>query len=310
MRHLKVNLKQTKYNGGVKRFLSASFALGLSGILAVWFNYQWPQIAPSVVKAKNAMAAALPKQPAQNTTQKESNKIQDLLNKFAINYPGQVSVVAIDLSNNAQGAVAAKDQLVSASLYKMYVAWGVYQKIDANMISASDMVGNLGEDVATCLQAMIEVSDNDCGASLGFMIGWQNLDQNLKGIGLTGTQTNNYDPYGNLTGDKITTANDVAMFLKQLYTGELLSPTSTGNFIELLKNDQINNWLPSGLPAGTTIAHKTGDLYDAIYDAGIIYSPKGNYLEVLMTHGWNDPFNQAPPVFANLSGQLWNFFSS
>jgi beta-lactamase class A len=142
------------------------------------------------------------------------------------------------------------------------------------------------------------------------MDGWQTLDDKLKLLGLKATMLNNYDQKGNVLGDKQTTPSDIATFMEELYKGLLLSPTSTNDFLNLLKNDQLNDWLPSGLPTGTVIAHKTGALYDLVHDAGIVYSPKGDYLVVLMTKGWNDPVNDAPPVFTGLSSQLWSFFTS
>ena len=70
--------------------------------------------------------------------------------------------------------------------------------------------------------------------------------------------------------------------------------------LALLKNQRINNRLPVGLPAGPVIAHKTGDLDDALHDAGLVYGPKTTSVAVMMSPSWNSPCH-APPIFANLS---------
>jgi beta-lactamase class A len=64
--------------------------------------------------------------------------------------------------------------------------------------------------------------------------------------------------------------------------------------------------LPVGLPAGTVIAHKTGDLDSFTHDAGIVYGPKTNYLVVVMSGPWDNPGN-APSQFADLSGKIWSY---
>jgi beta-lactamase class A len=77
--------------------------------------------------------------------------------------------------------------------------------------------------------------------------------------------------------------------------------------MDLLKDQRVNNRLPQGLPGGTVIAHKTGDLDGVVHDAGIVYGPKTNYLVVVTSGPWNAPGN-APAMFADLSRQLWNYF--
>jgi len=290
----------------MKRPLHIVFFIGIIALLGFWLSFEWNQIAPHKVKA-NAVTKTTTNQTTADS-QKESTQIQNTLQNFANQYPGQIGLVAIDLDDGASGTANASAQMVSASLYKMFVAYGIYQKIDSGELTAQNNVPAMGESVGDCMQAMIEVSDNDCGKTLGDMVGWQALDARLKTLGLTNTLTNNYDASGNVQGDKLTTAADVATFIRQLYAGTLLSKTSTADFIDLLKKDQVNDRLPTGLPDGTVIAHKTGDLYDVMHDAGIVYGPKGTYLVVMMTQGWDTPATQAPPVFTQLSQALWSYF--
>lgn len=292
----------------MKRSIHIALFAGVIVALGFWLSFEWSQILPHKVNAnavtKTTTAQA---QPAANT-QKESAQIQSMLQNFASQYPGQISLVAIDLDDGASGTANPATQMVSASLYKLFVAYGIYQKIDAGALTDNSNVTALGKSVQSCTEAMIELSDNDCGKALGDIVGWQALDAKLKTLGLTNTVTNNYDVNGNVQGDKLTTAADVATFMRQLYAGTLLSKNSTADFIELLKKDQVNDRLPTGLPDGTVIAHKTGDLYDVMHDAGIVYGPKGTYLIVMMTQGWDTPATQAPPAFAQLSQTLWNYF--
>jgi beta-lactamase class A len=104
-----------------------------------------------------------------------------------------------------------------------------------------------------------------------------------------------------------TSAGDVAMLFSRLYNGTLVSPNSTQRFTDLLKSQSINNRLPVGLPAGTVIAHKTGDLDGVVHDAGIVYGPKTDFVVVATSGPWSTP-GDAPAMFADLSTKLWNYF--
>ena len=99
----------------------------------------------------------------------------------------------------------------------------------------------------------------------------------------------------------------MALLLHRLYTGDLLTQSSTDNFIAPLKADELNMYLPTGLPAETVVAHKVGYLYGYARDAGVIYGTKKNVLVVLLTGEWKDSTTQAPPVFSKLSSELWTW---
>jgi beta-lactamase class A len=141
---------------------------------------------------------------------------------------------------------------------------------------------------------MITISDNGCGVALGDILGWGGQNASLRSNGYTGT---------NLATPQQTSARDVATLFERVYRGTLNSPNANAAFLGLLKNQQVNNRLPLGLPGGTVFAHKTGDLDGYLHDAGIVYGPKTDYLVVVMGSP-GVTYNQ----FVPLSQQLWNYF--
>ena len=258
---------------------------------------------------KAAEAAALL---AKNEALAKSNsELATIVDTFNSAYGTKIGAVVIDLSNGATATANADQQFVSASIYKLFVAYGIYQKIDSNLISLNKTIISNGNyrTVNECLDLMITISDNDCGYSLGKLYNWSDLDAMLLLNEYYNTQINNYDIYGNLTVDKQTTANDVALLLKRLYKGELLSETSTNDFLTYLKADKINDRLPSGLPKDTVIAHKIGTLYGYVHDAGIIYGTKKDTIVVLLTGEWDVPITEATPIFTALAGNVWNYMN-
>jgi beta-lactamase class A len=225
----------------------------------------------------------------------ENTELQSLLSKFSAGAP-----TGITIKNLKTGAMAGTNQtqvFTSASLYKLFVAHGIYKQIDSGQRSLGDKVGDrtLGE----CLNLMITVSDNSCAEALGSQLGWAKYNSTLKSLGFNQTK------FGS---PMQTSAADVATLLERLYSGTLLSRNSSSHFLDLLKAQKINNRLPQGLPSGTTIAHKTGDLDGFVHDAGIVYGPKGDYIVVMTSGPWATP-SAAPSKFAELSRMLYGQFS-
>jgi beta-lactamase class A len=181
------------------------------------------------------------------------------------------------------------------------VAQRIYQRIDLGQLSYGQPAGGgTGKNIQDCLRVMINVSDNGCGRALGGILGWGSQDQALAVEGYKETS---------LATPQKTSAEDIAVLLERLQGGTLVSPASSDQFMTLLKDQRVNNRLPVGLPAGTVIAHKTGDLDGVVHDAGIVYGPKTNYLVVVTSGSWNTP-GVAPDMFADLSRQLWNYFEN
>lgn len=78
-----------------------------------------------------------------------------------------------------------------------------------------------------------------------------------------------------------TTLDGAVTFLRKLQAGELLSPTSTRHLLDLMQAQVIPNRIRAGLPAGFTIADKTGTgasngkRIAAWNDMAIITAPNG-----------------------------------
>lgn len=270
---------------------------------------QWNRIAPKLSVPEQSVVVQTPSvgELLKQQTARKSAELQGILDGFAAKYPGQFGIVVTDLTTGATASIAAHDQMVSASIYKLYVGWGVYKKIDAGTLTINSKLKN-GQTVAQCMEAMITVSDNDCGYALGALVGWKQLDADLASLGLTKTSIDNYGRnIYDLVDDKYTSAADIALFTEALYRGKLLSPASTSAYLSTLKADKLNTWLPSGLPKGTVIAHKTGALYDLVHDAGVVYAQNGDYLIVVMSRNWQNAVKQSPAAFADISRQIWEY---
>src|SRR6188474_96099 len=69
------------------------------------------------------------------------------------------------------------------------------------------------------------------------------------------------------------TARDLATLLAAIERGQAASPASTKAMRSILLAQELNQEIPAGLPPGTPVAHKTGQISSVLHDAAIIYPP-------------------------------------
>lgn len=125
-----------------------------------------------------------------------------------------------------------------------------------------------------------------------------------------------------------TTPSDIGMLLSDLYQcaqagggalpvvfpGEITS-AKCQEMINLLVANKLPVLLTAGIPDGTRIAHKHGwvtynGVINAIGDAGIIYTPGGNYvLAVFLHHPVQLVWEPASALVAELSRAVYNYFN-
>jgi beta-lactamase class A len=73
--------------------------------------------------------------------------------------------------------------------------------------------------------------------------------------------------------DNLVNAADLAALLSAIATDRIASPSACKEMRELLLAQEKNDDLPTGLPAGTPIAHKNGWVDGIRHDAAIVYPP-------------------------------------
>lgn len=196
---------------------------------------------------------------------------QGVLDRFAATQPVPFAMVAVDLVTGARGARLADRQVLSASLYKLWVAEELLRRIAAGELDPNRPAA--GRTVDQCIDDMIVVSDNACGVAGLDIIGRGAHDARLRADGY---------PRTSMATPQRTSADDVARFLG-------LARARGGRLYGLLQRQQVRDRLPTRLPAGTPIAHKTGDRIGWAHDAGVVTTPRGDLLVVVLSGQWVSP---------------------
>jgi beta-lactamase class A len=201
--------------------------------------------------------------------------ITALITQFAEGRSGVFGVSFAELDGLGRRAAYQENRIFqTASTYKLFVAYGTLKRIESGQWSWSDQVVG-GRDIAKCFDDMIVLSDNPCAKTLLERLGYGQLTNELKSIGLTKSTF--------IASYIQTTAQDLTTFLGALYSGQLLSPGSTQTLISAMQRNVYRKGIPAG--TGVPVADKVGFLFGLLHDAAIVYSPKGTYVLTILTDG-------------------------
>jgi beta-lactamase class A len=134
-------------------------------------------------------------------------------------------------------------------------------------------------------EAMITVSSNLAADLLIEHLGPQNIQRTTDALGasgmrvLRGVEDNKaFDKGLNNT----TTARALLTLMEKIAHGEAVDKTASDDMVAVLKRQTFHDRIPAGLPPGTPVAHKTGEITRIQHDAAIVYAPRPFVLVVLV----------------------------
>lgn len=102
-----------------------------------------------------------------------------------------------------------------------------------------------------------------------------------------------------------TTSSDLAILLAAIERGKVLSEASSAEMRNILLAQEFNSMIPAGVPPGTRVAHKTGEITAVNHDAAIVY-PAGRkpYVLVVLTRGLRSE-KSSSELIADISRLVW-----
>ena len=202
-----------------------------------------------------------------------------LIQQYDIDHDGSFAVSMYELSGRGR-RVAYNDTVVgvSASTYKLFVAYSTLKRIESGEWQWSDSMTE-DNDIAGCFDNMIVWSDNSCAETLMEKIGYHAATDEIHEIGFYDTTFISDDGYAR------TSSADLSSFLAQLQTGQILTQQSSRDrLIDAMKRNAYREGIPAGI-SGSVVADKVGFIDGVLNDAAIVYSPTGTYVLVIMTDG-------------------------
>lgn len=250
---------------------------------------------------------------------KSDSKLSEVIQPIIADEDGEYAIAIENLSTGEVFDLSADREFLSASLYKLWVMGTVYEKLEEGSISKNTVMseeipklneafgiasesaelteGSVSMSVSEALDQMITVSHNYAALLLSRAVRLSNVSNLMKKHGL---DSSHLDP-------PTTTASDIAKFYKDLYGKKVVSTEASEEMLGLLKAQELNDRIPKYLPKNIEIAHKTGELDRVKHDAGIVFTPRGDYIIVLMSETNNQA--NAAEVEARISEAVYNYFN-
>jgi len=276
-----------------KFLIAYIFCFTLGGIIAFLYvlSQQTSSVEPPVQKPAVSVVKPIEKQISQplfDLHQEVSGQLQGST--------GSYGVEVRKLNSNAIYSFNNERKFEAASLYKLWVMATAFKQIEEEKLKLTDILtadvdslnrefsiasdeaelteGTVSLSVKTAIEQMITISHNYAALLLSKRVGMDNVQKFLL----------DHHYFGSSTGiPPVTTAHDAAQFFEDLYRGKLATSESTQMMVEILKRQKINTKLPKKLPPDVQAAHKTGELGYFSHDAGIVYTPKGDYVIAVLS---------------------------
>jgi beta-lactamase class A len=216
--------------------------------------------------------------------------------------------VMIELFRQAQAGMLKLDEaLLIRNEFRSIVDGSPY-KLSEGDDSDLEVYANVGKKMTLrrLNELMITVSSNFAANLLIERLGVEKVKATVKRLGadgmkvLRGVEDNKAFEKG-LNNE--TTARGLAILFEKLASGTAVSPSADREMIEVLKRQKFNDAIPSGVPAGTPVAHKTGDITRIQHDGGIVYGPSP-YVLVVLVRGIEDQ-KASKALIAQISRAVW-----
>ena len=218
--------------------------------------------------------------------------------------------VMIELFRRANTGSFRMDQgLLMVNQFASIVDGSPYS-LDVGSDSDSTLYQRIGQRVRVdnLLRLMITRSSNFATNTLITLVGADAVTRSMRSLGaqriqvLRGVEDGKAFEKGL---NNTTTARDLAIILRAIQEGRAGSPAATQEMLAILLAQEFNEKIPSGLPPGTRVAHKTGEITAVSHDAAIIY-PNGRkpYVLVVLTRGIPDG-TKSSKLIADISAILY-----
>jgi len=195
--------------------------------------------------------------------------------------------VMIELFRQARaGAIRLDDQLPIVNEFHSIVDGSPFT-LDAGDDSDAALYKNIGGRMSfrELCEAMITVSSNFATNLLIERLGAKKIQSTMYALGAPGMHV-----VRGVEDDKAfqkglnntTTARALMTLMEKIGKGQAVDKASSDEMAAILKRQTFNDRIPAGLPPGTVVAHKTGEITKIQHDAAIVYGDRPFVLVVLV----------------------------
>jgi beta-lactamase class A len=220
--------------------------------------------------------------------------------------------IMIELFGQAEaGTLRLDEQLPIKNEFHSIVDGSVYQ-LSVGDDSDAEVYAQIGKTMtlrALC-EAMITVSSNFAANLLIERVGAQNVRRTvsrLDGDGMVVLRGVEDQKAFDKGMNNVTTARALGVLMMRIAQGQAVSAKADAEMAAILKRQKFHDAIPAGLPEGTIVGHKTGNITKIHHDAAIVYGPRP-YVLVVLVRGIEDQ-KVSGPLIASISREVWTELS-
>ena len=100
-----------------------------------------------------------------------------------------------------------------------------------------------------------------------------------------------------------TTARGLQILMTAIANGKAVDSDASRQMLEILERQKFNEGIPAGLPPGTRVAHKTGEITKIHHDAAIVFAPRP-FVLVILTRGLSNE-KESAQLIADLTRLIY-----
>jgi len=185
-----------------------------------------------------------------------------------------------------EGKVRLDEPIVIHNEFRSIVDGSPY-KLDPADDSEADLYKAEGQTrtLLELCELMITVSSNLATNIVIEKLGVANIREEVDSLGAPGMNvlrgvedSKAYEKGLNNT----TSARALEQLMRAIADGKAVDEESSKKMIAILEKQHFNEGIPAGLPEGTRVAHKTGEITKIHHDAAIVYAPRPFVLVILV----------------------------
>ena len=217
--------------------------------------------------------------------------------------------VMIELFRQARAGLAKLDEPLLVKNEFASIVDGSPYALSVGDDSDADVYKRIGQTMTLLdlCEPMITVSSNFATNLLIQRLGAANIQRTVDGLGAGGmiVRRGVEDSKAFAQGlNNSTTARALMILMERIARLEAVDADASRQMIEILKRQHFNDAIPAGLPAGTPVAHKTGEITKIHHDAAIVYGPRP-FVLVVLVRGIED-LKQSAALIARIARVLYD----
>ncbi len=247
-------------------------------------------------------------QAQENTTQpavassedQDTSDLEKIVRRFKRKNPGGISVYIEHLESGQTVSYKEKNKFNIAELDVPFYANQVFQLIDQGRLNKNQYVDRVRSlQLGDCLKLAITTLDTNCSSRL----------RDIAEIPVSTLKNQGYGKTKLGALESISTSKDIGTLYRNIESRTHLTDNSAAQLTELLLNQLNNDRIPQKIPGDVPVAHMATNNQGRIHDGGIVYSPHGNYIIVVLTEGWKINANKAYKEIADFSDNVYDYFA-